>query len=152
MSQTLHLVFQQPSQCTITRESRSIIGQSSIVTSANQCRMERLTPSTQWTRLMTLTSRTWMWQPRATPRIIRIADFCSESGFQKFRQLFNLSQSFIRITMQIGAMGFWGFGELFLMSMELVQPEITRVTMPISLNVLKFTTMKPQVCAYEIEY
>ena len=38
------------------------------------------------------------------------------------------------------------------MSMELVQPEITRVTMPISLNVLKFTTMKPQVCTYQIEY
>lgn len=31
------------------------------------------------------------------------------------------------------------------MSMELVQPEITRVTMTISLNVLKSTTMKPQV-------
>ena len=38
------------------------------------------------------------------------------------------------------------------MSMELVQPEITRVTMPISLNVLKFTTMKPQVCTYEIDF
>ena len=47
---------------------------------------------------------------------------------------------------------FSSFGRLFLMSMELVQPEITRVTMPISLNVLKFTTMKPQVCTYEIEY